>query len=105
MKKMVKHKAFFETFCGEFCEIVQDYEITTQVSLTEEGATNELRMPMTVVGFVMDSDEGFLFLSEDGEEVREALPISSIKHIRIVSVPNPLDSILDDIEVPEGSYN
>lgn len=101
---MAKSKTLFETFAGEHCEIVQDYEITTQLKMTEEGPT-EIRVPMTVTGIVLDSDGEFLFLSSTGEEVDQAIPISSIKVIQIVPVSNPHDDQIDEFDPPEGAYN
>jgi len=104
MMKM-KRKTLFEMFVTEYVEIVQDYEITTSVNMTEEGHASEIRMPMMVTGFVLDSDGEFLFLSQDGEEVNQAIPISSIKNISIASVTDSTTEALDNIEPPEGIYN
>lgn len=92
---------FFETFAGEFLEIVQDFDVTTSFNMGEHGP-QEVRMPMTVTGFLMDSDGEFLYLSPDGEEINQALPIDSIKHIGIVELKDPEQSILDDVPEPEN---
>jgi hypothetical protein len=95
-----------EIFINEYVEILQDYEVTTQVAMTEDGVAQPMRMPMTVTGYVMDSDGEFLYLSSNGEEVNQALPISSIKHIGIVQPNDPMQNALDEVETPEGNtYN
>ena len=103
----MKRDIFFETFTGKFVEIVQDFEITTSVNITEDGAPMEMRMPMMVTGVVLDSDNEFLFLSQDGEEVNQALPINSIKHIQIIKASDQEDQILDMTPEPEdkSGYN
>lgn len=105
--KMKKNNIFFETFAGEFVEIVQDFEVTTSINATEEGYATEVRVPMTVTGFVMDSDGEFIYLSPDGENVNQALPINTIKHIAIVDLKDPLEEVLDDIPSPDSDkgYN
>lgn len=100
-----KPDLFFEVFSGEMVEIVQDFEVTSNVSLTGDGEIQEIRMPMTVSGIVMDTDGEFLFLSNDGESVNQALPIHTIKHIGIVENTDALQEVLDDIETPSGGYN
>ena len=96
---MKKSNLFFETFAGEFVEIVQDFEITTSFNQHEDHM-HEVRMPMTVSGFVMDTDDEFIYLSPDGENVNQALPIHTIKHIGIVQASNELQDLLDSVPNP-----
>jgi hypothetical protein len=98
---MSKADMFFDIFVNEYVEIVQDYEVTTNISLTTDGDVKEMRMPMTVSGMVKDSDDYFLFLSTDGHEINQAVPIESIKHIGIVKQSDPMLEMLDDVEPPD----
>jgi hypothetical protein len=102
-----KTDLLFDTFAGEHVEIVQDFEVTTQLHIDpESGTPAEIRMPMTVTGVVMDTDGEFLFLSADGQEVNQALPIWTIKHIGIVDTTDTMQAVLDSIEPEDGnSYN
>jgi hypothetical protein len=102
MKK--PNNIFFETFVGEFVEIVQDFEITQSISISEDGP-QELRVPMTVAGFVMDCDDRFVYLGPDGESVNQALPISTIKHIGIVDMKEPAPDAFEDLPDPEDKKN
>jgi hypothetical protein len=101
MKKQI-NDLFFDTFAGAWVEILQDYEVTTSVNMTSKGEAQQLRMPMTITGCVMETDGEFLFLSTDGQEVNQALPIHSIKHIGIINPIDPVQEILDNIDVPDG---
>lgn len=105
MKKT--HNVFFDTFAGEFVEIILDLEITNNINLTEDGHAHEMKMPLTVQGFVMDIDDTFIYLSPDGENVNQAFPITDLKHIAIVELKDQVDEILDEIEPPEtdAGYN
>jgi hypothetical protein len=105
MKK--NNNAFFETFAGEFVEIILDLQITNSVNLDGEGNVHEMQMPLTLQGFVMDADDQFVYLSPDGENINQAFPIKDLKHIAIVDVANPLQELLDEIPEPENDkgYN
>lgn len=98
-----KADLFFEIFSGEYVEILQDFEITTTMNMSEHGEAHEIRMPMTVSGVLMDTDGEFLFLSSDGEQVNQALPIHTIKHIGIVPMKDQMQEVLDDVEPDPGS--
>lgn len=101
---MKKSNLFFETFVSEYVEIVQDYEVTHSISITDDGPT-EMKVPMTVAGFVMDSDDTFLYLGPDGESVTQALPLTSIKHIAIVQVTDPVEDMFEGLPDPEDKKN
>lgn len=95
-----KSDLFFEIFTGEFVEIIQDFEITASFNIVEDHP-QEVRMPMTVTGYLLDSDGDFLYLSRDGEGVDQALPLHTVKHIAIVEMKDASDEILDNTEPPE----
>lgn len=98
---MKKADMFFDIFIDEYVEILQDYEVTTNITIADE--LREVRMPMTVSGYVKDTDDYFLFLSTDGQEINQALPIESIKHIGIIPQVDPIMEMLDEVETPEGN--
>jgi hypothetical protein len=104
MKK--SNSVFLNVFVSEFVEIVSDLNITTSITVNEEGQTQPVQMPLTVSGFVMDTDDAFVYLSQDGENINQALPINSIKHVAIVDVAAK-DAELDEVDFPEdtGSYH
>lgn len=104
---MKKENVLFDTFVGEYVEIVLGLEVTNSISLSEEGHAHEMKMPLTLVGFFMDIDGEFIYLSSDGETVNQAFPKSELKHIQIVPVTDPIDEILDDVLPPDdrSGYN
>jgi len=95
---------FFETFCGELVEIVQDFDITSSFKVDQEGHMQEVRMPMTVSGFLMDIDDVFVYLSNDGAEVNQAIPMDTIKHIGIVEVKSEMEEMLDEADAPNDPH-
>lgn len=101
-----KSSIFFEIFCGEFVEIVTDLQITNQVAMGEDGQVHEMKMPLTLTGFVMYADEEFIYLSPDGESVNQAFPKSDLKHIQIVDLEAQVNEIFDIPDPAEGhGYN
>jgi len=104
MKKQVN--AFFETFAGEYIQIVQDFEITTYINVSED-QSQEVRMPMTCTGFLMDLVDGMVYLSPDGENINQALPFDSVKHVEIVELKDAEQEALDEVPDPKNrsGYN
>jgi hypothetical protein len=107
MKKDNKEDLFLSIFVSEFVEIVSDLNIVTSINVNDEGQTSPVEMPLTVAGFVMDADSRFVYLSQDGEGINQALPIQSIKHIAIVDVNAKSEQEIDESDFPEdtGSYH
>lgn len=102
--KKAKVNVFLTVFASEFVEIISDLNLTTNIQVSEEGHTTPVDMPLTVTGFVMDVDDLFVYLSHDGENVNQALPILSVKHVAIVDINAKMDEALDEFDLPdEGS--
>lgn len=100
MKKATS--TFFDMFAGEYIQVVQDFEITTYFNVSED-QSQEVRMPMTCTGFLMDYEDGMLYLSPDGENINQALPFSSVKHVEIVELKDEAQEMLDKIDIPDGA--
>lgn len=100
---MKKSNLFFETFVSEFVEIIQDFEVTTRVDVGEDH-TEEVRMPHIVQGMVMDVDSDFVYLSSDGADLTQAIPLNSIKYVSIIDLAQ---EALDQMPDPDDdvSYN
>jgi hypothetical protein len=103
---MKKTNVFFETFRGEYIQLVQDFEVTTHFNVSEDHA-QEVRMPMTVQGFLMDFTDGILYLSPDGININQALPFESVKHVEILELKDEIQEMLDETTPPEdrSGYN
>lgn len=104
---MKKASQFLEVFATEFVEIVSNLNVTTSINVTEDGQPVPVEMPLTVTGFVMDVDDMFVYLSKDGENINQALPVDSIKHIAIIDFNNKSEELLDESDFPndDGSYH
>ena len=101
---MKKTNIFFDVFCGEMVEIITDLDVIQTVKVSEDNeAIPGPAIPMVVNGFLMDIDEKWLYLSQNGEQVNEALPIDAIKHIAIIDVQKELNQAFDNLPDPEGN--
>lgn len=80
-----KAEVFFNVFGGEFVEIVHTLEVPLSIEV-EEGHTHDIKVPLTLNGFVMDVADGWVFLSPDGENVNQAVPLGDVRHIAIIDV-------------------
>lgn len=101
----MKNKIFFEIFVGEPVEIVTSLEVPSQFKMSEDGELTEIKLPMTVQGYIMDMDDDFIYLSSDGSNANQAVPVLDVKHIQIVSEQDEVEAIIDDIPDPEdGSH-
>lgn len=98
---------FLNVFGDEYVEIVTNLNITTSINVSEEGHVQPVEMPLTVSGFVKDVDNMFVYLSKDGVEVDQGVPLNSIKHVAIIDVNKGSDDLLDESDFPndEGSYH
>ena len=97
---------FLNVFGNEFVEVVTNLNIVTSINVGEDGV-QPVEMPLTVSGFVMDVDDMFVYLSKDGVEVDQGIPLDSIKHIAIVTFNKGTEDILDESDFPndDGSYH
>ena len=91
---------FLTTFVSDYVEILTDVSLRQTIPTTDGGA-QEVVTPLTVQGFVMDCDETFVYLSPDGETIDQALPLSSIKHIQVMTETAEMDQLLDDADIPD----
>lgn len=103
----MKTSTFLETFVGEYVEIIMDFQVTSSVQLDQEGTAQQLQTPLTVSGFFMDFQEGLIYLSPDGENVNQAIPFNSMKHIAIIDIVNEMDQLIDQGDIPgnDGEYH
>lgn len=106
---MKKH-GLLQTFGGEYIEVITDLKVTQSVQSGEHGEPIGIEVPMIIAGFLMDADAHFIYLSPDGEEVNEAIPLTSIKHLAIIAPGQEktiFDSILEEMPEPEDDkgYN
>ena len=102
----MKKNRLFDTFAGEFVEIVLGIEVPSSINIQEDHH-HELRMPLILNGFLMDIDDQFIYLSNNGEEVDQAFPVNELKHIQVIQLKDAATEMLDMVEAPDDdkSYN
>lgn len=100
---MKKSSQFLTVFVGEMVEILTDLKMESSIPVAED-IVQTVQVPLTVNGFVMDVDDTFVYLSPDGENVNQALPLNSIKHIAISEIKAPEDVLIDEMP-DDGNFH
>jgi hypothetical protein len=81
---------FFASFVGEYVEIV----------CKVVGATKEITLPVVVNGFLLDIDDDFYYLSDNGTEVSKAVRKDGLIIIEVAKQKTPEEEILDNLTRP-----
>lgn len=97
-KTASKNDRLFEVFCGEVIQVMvdRDSEQTTQT----ETKTEILKAPVVIAGYLVDTDDDYLFLGYEPEVINQAIRRESVVHIELMD--NPLDDIMSNMEMPKG---
>lgn len=94
---MVGNSVFFDTFIGEYVEIVLKLKNKTIVSSPEE--TVERIGYVSFNGFLLDIDDVYYYIGETTTQIYRAVAIKDVVSISIDSIEP--ESVLNDIDVPE----
>lgn len=103
----MKKSMFLDIFIGEYVVLIVNLDVTESITVSEEGHTTPVNSKMTLEGFLLDMDNEFIYLSDNGEEVTEAVRRDDLRYIKRVDVKNPLEEMLDQAAEPENDtgYN
>ena len=87
---------FESIFQGEYVEIIQG------IDMAKEGP-----IPVAIYGYVLDTDDKFIFIGDSPHEINKAILKSSIKIISITTPRTEEDDLLDSIPEPnrEEDFN
>src|ERR1041384_1974834 len=86
-KKAIENEfnLFFETFIGEYVEIMTNTK-TTETVQHEDGTVQSGEYAMIVNGYLLDEDENYYFLGRDSEEVTHCVKKDEVI---LVSISEP----------------
>ena len=62
-----------------------DLKVPQSINISEDGSAKEIHVPLIIHGFIMDMDDKYVYLSEDGENIKRAVPSDTIKFIEIIN--------------------
>ena len=86
------NSTFFLSFVGEFVEIViKEVNYTTEMGI----------LPLTVSGILLDIDENYIYLSDNGNSVTRAVKRLDIAVIEIANSLSEQEAALHNITIPE----
>jgi hypothetical protein len=101
-KRTKKTDRLFDIFCGEAVAVMvnRDSESTTQTEIKIE----TLKAPIVLAGYLVDTDDEFLYLGLDPDAINQAVRRDTVVHIEIME--NPLDEIMNGMDFgKEGGLN
>lgn len=97
-KKVIKREetslenTFFASFIGEYVEVICSRGISY----------NNNTVPVSTSGFLLDVDEEFYYLSQDGQSVSSAVKKVDVTVMEIVNQQSFATQVLQEVEVPEN---
>lgn len=95
---------FYNLFVGEFVQMTTNIIFKQHSQNEEEVVTKEA--PIGHIGFFLDEDDVYYYLGDDPLSISQAINKSQVIHVEVISLPNPLEQILDDMDDPgEGGMN
>lgn len=97
-KKLAKREetsldnTFFTTFIGEYVEVICSRGVTYQ---------NET-VPVVTSGFLLDVDNEFYYLSNDGQAVSAAVKKSDVSVMEIIQQKSYAEHVLEQTKIPQN---
>jgi hypothetical protein len=103
----MKKSQFLDIFIGEYVLVIINLDVVESITVSEEGHTSPVNSKMSVEGFILDMDNEFIYMSNNGEEVTECFRREDLRYIKRIEVKDGYDHLMDAIEAPEDDkgYN
>jgi len=88
---------FFLTFSGQ--KVIITTNMSSNVSAQDDNG-NSLTVPIFYEGILLDYDNEWLYLSDNAQEINQAVPRSAVIHIGINEDKDVFEEILDEMGDP-----
>ena len=92
---IVEPSRFFIDFAGEMIMAILDV-IGSQPIPAEDGSIVDVQTPLTVQGYLIDEDDNFYYLGDDGQKATKVVKKERVVYVQLAS---------SEIEQIEESYN
>jgi hypothetical protein len=83
---------FFATFIGEYVEVICSRGISY----------NNNTVPVSTSGFLLDVDDEFYYLSQDGQSVSSAVKKVDVTVMEIINQQSFATQVLEEVKIPEN---
>lgn len=86
-KKKTEPSSFFLSFIGEYVQVVTSFQLATAES-------SEVAMPLIIEGYMLDADDQYIYMGEEGDQIRQAVKNDYVVYVHILEKESELDEIL-----------
>ena len=76
-KKSTEPSSFFLSFIGEYVQVVTSFQLATADS-------PDVAMPLIIESYVLDADDQYIYLGEEGDQIRQAVKIDYVVYVHIL---------------------
>jgi hypothetical protein len=99
--KKTEPSSFYLTFVGEYVQIITDVKFNSAGSPNKQAGA-----PLIIEGILMDADDQYVYLSQDGSEIRQALKSDVIVYVQISGPSDEFSEFLGEIpDMKKGDMN
>jgi hypothetical protein len=90
-RKKSEPSAFFLSFVGEYVQVVTSFNMATE----SEGS--EVGLPLIVEGYILDADEGYIYMGADSQGIRQAIRLDYVVFVQILEKQSELEEIFSSV--------
>ena len=93
-KKTTRPESFFISFIGEYVQIITNVKFSNGLAASKN-SFDAANLPLIIEGFLVDSDEMYVYLSPDNSEIKQAVKNDVIVYIHIPEQVDEAEEILN----------
>lgn len=99
-KDMPDSEVFLLSFIGEMVQVLTDFILTssqTRESLDGEVSSEDTAHPLIVEGYMLDSDDTYVYLGPTPDQVGQAIKKDRIVFIQVLDKKDDISDIMDSL--------
>lgn len=85
-KKKSEPSSFFLSFIGEYVQVVTTFQLATADS-------PEVAMPLIIEGYMLDADDQYVYMGEEGDQIRQAVKLDYVVYVHILEKDSEIEEI------------
>jgi hypothetical protein len=89
-KKTNEPNSFFLSFIGEYVQVITSFQLA-------DANSPEASVPLIIEGYVLDADDDYIYMGEDGDQIRQAVKNNHVVYVHIIEKESELEEILSSL--------
>jgi hypothetical protein len=89
-KKKSEPSAFFLSFIGEHVQVITSFQLATADS-------PEMPMPLIIEGYMLDADDQYIYMGEEGDQIRQAVKLEYVVYVHILEKENAIEEVFSSL--------